>query len=258
MAPCLFVLMLLTLSHALGADDSSGTNGVSMVRTVMDDYENFYSTDRLIRLGLGFGVGAVLANTTADKQVATWYQNDLRSKESDHVARVAKDFGEGKYLIPLSLLSAGVTYINADSSIGHWGAYTFRSYLTGAPAMLLMQKATGGSRPGETSHDSHWRPLNDNNGVSGHAFMGAVPFIVIAHMNNDNKWVKYLAYTASLAAGWSRINDNAHYLSQVALGWYMADESVGAIFDTNEEHRKLAIGPYVNADSYGIALNMVW
>ena len=40
--------------------------------------------------------------------------------------------------------------------------------------MLLMQRVTGASRAGESDSGSHWRPFHDSNGVSGHAFMGAV------------------------------------------------------------------------------------
>jgi hypothetical protein len=49
--------------------------------------------------------------------------------------------------------------------------------VVGAPPLYVMQQVTGSSRPGEGSAGSHWHFLNDNNGVSGHAFIGAVPFL---------------------------------------------------------------------------------
>ncbi len=67
------------------------------------------------------------------------------------------------------------------------GVYASRAYLVGAPAMLLMQNVTGGSRPEEMDHGSKWDPFHDDNGVSGHAFMGAVPFLTLANMYDDNK-----------------------------------------------------------------------
>ena len=41
--------------------------------------------------------------------------------------------------------------------------------------------ATGASRPAD-GQGSHWHMFNDNNGVSGHAFIGAIPFLAAAEM----------------------------------------------------------------------------
>jgi hypothetical protein len=100
--------------------------------------------------------------------------------------------------------------------------------------------------------------FNDNNGVSGHSFIGAVPFLALAKMNGDNTVLKYVAYAASAAAAWSRVNDNGHYLSQAALGWYMAWESVDAVVDGEEEREKISIAPIIGRNTYGIAVSVQW
>ena len=87
--------------------------------------------------------------------------------------------------------------------------------------MLLMQWVVGGSRPGEAHSGSHWEPFQDDNGVSGHAFMGAIPFLNAANMT-DNRWLRAGCYLGSGMAGLSRINDDSHYTSQAVLGWWMA------------------------------------
>jgi len=61
---------------------------------------------------------------------------------------------------------------------------------------------TGASRPSEG--DSKWRPLKDSNGLSGHAFIGAVPFITAAKMN-DNPYIKTILYGFSVLPGLTRI-----------------------------------------------------
>lgn len=238
--------------------NTSDENYLTIGEAVIRDYKSFYSLDRITRLGIGFGVGAVGANTNIDTQVQNWYQDNIRSKRTDDFSKTVKVFGEGKYLIPLSLLSASINYFDAESPVGVWGVYTSRAYLTGTPALLLMQKITGASRPGETDHDSKWRPFDDNNGVSGHAFMGAIPFLTLANMYDDNKVVKYLAYAASFATAWSRVNDDSHYLSQAALGWYMAFESVDAVFDADREKKNISITPMIGRDSYGVSVQMKW
>ncbi len=90
------------------------------------------------------------------------------------------------------------------------------------------------------------------------AFMGAIPFLTLASMYNDNKVVKYLSYAASFAAAWSRVNDDDHYLSQAALGWYLAFESVDAVFDADKKKRNISIIPMIGRDSYGVSVQMKW
>ncbi|MEZ6069860.1 MAG: hypothetical protein R3C10_06170 [Pirellulales bacterium] len=87
--------------------------------------------------------------------------------------------------------------------------------------MLALQAVTGASRPGESTSESHWKPFDDNNGVSGHAFMGAIPFMSAAKMT-DNIWFKGALYAASALPAMSRVSDDDHYFSQAFLGWWMA------------------------------------
>ncbi len=68
---------------------------------------------------------------------------------------------------------------------------------------------------------------------------------------------KYLLYGASLVTPFSRMNDNAHYASQAALGWYMAFESTGAVFET-ERNKSIAVAPMVGQDLYVIAIFVTW
>lgn len=231
---------------------------LASTETVMHDYARFYAPDRLARLGLGFGLGMLAANTNIDSHVQTWYQQDVRHLRTDAVSRSVKFFGEGKYFIPLSLLLAGFAYVDPDASIAAWGAYSTRAYLAGGPAMLFLQRATGGSRPEETAHDAHWRPFRDDNGVSGHAFMGAIPFLTLGKMMREQAFLKYCAYAASAATAWSRINDNKHYLSQAVLGWYLAWESVDAVFEAEGQRESISVAPIMSRNRYGITVHFTW
>jgi membrane-associated phospholipid phosphatase len=156
-------------------------------------------------------------------RVQKWYQDDVRSQKTDDYNIVFKELGNGKILIPLFLSSALIfenfRNTKTDHIIGEWSRRNLRSFLVGAPIMLTLQVVTGASRPNETI--SNWNPFSDDNGVSGHAFMGAVPFLNAAEMT-DNLSLKLLFYSGSFLTGYSRINDNKHYLSQTVLGWFMA------------------------------------
>lgn len=121
--------------------------------------------------------------------------------------------------------------------------------------MLFLQNAIGASRPKED--DSNWRPFNDNNGVSGHSFMGAVPFITAAKMA-DNTYLKYFFYLGSMLTGWSRINDNSHYFSQAALGWWMAYLAADCGEKGDAEKKKVVIAPAPVADGVRFTVTLLF
>lgn len=231
-------------------------NTLPISEAVFKDYKSFYSSDRLVRLGIAFASGGVIANTQMDDNIQNWYQDNIRSNTTDNFSKVFKQFGEGTYLLPIALLSASINFYEPESDLGIWGVYTSRAYLVGAPVLLATQVLTGGSRPNEKSYGSQWKPFQDSNGVSGHAFMGAVPFLTLAKMYGNNNAAKYLAYAGSFLTAWSRINDDRHYFSQAALGWYLAYESVDAVFDADKKENLLSISPALGKDSYGIQVHM--
>lgn len=252
-----FITLSLYLNTCLADSHVSETDN-KILQTVINDYKSFYSGDRLLRMGIGFGIAALPANTSIDNDIQDWYQDDIRSSTTDDMSDVFKEFGERQFLLPITAVAAALKFAEPDSPIANWGAYSLRAYATGTPALLLMQRATGASRPGETVHQSDWRPFKDDNGVSGHGYVGAVPFLTIARMNEENKPVKYLALLASTFTAWSRINDNAHYFSQAALGWYLAYESVDAVFDADAKQKGLTIIPVVSPDTVGVSANIRW
>ena len=83
-----------------------------------------------------------------------------------------------------------------SGAVGLWGERSMSAFVVGAPPVMLLQRLTGSSRPGETSHDSSWSFWSDNNGVSGHAFMSALPFVTAAKATESPLW-KTVFYAGS-------------------------------------------------------------
>lgn len=225
---------------------------------IKQDYRNYYSWNSLGMLGVGIGLGAIAANTNIDYDIRDDYQDDVRDGTGDDFARWAKVFGEGQYVIAgaaAAWLAGEALYDRpAGDVVGEWGGRTMRSLFVGVPPMLLMQSVTGGPRPGESHAGSKWRPFHDNNGVSGHSFMGSTPFINAAKMS-DNLALKLGFYACSFAPGWSRVNDDAHFTSQVFLGWWMAYWAATAVDLTNRnEHSQWSVQTISIGDGSGAAL----
>ena len=140
---------------------------------VYEDYRNFYAIENLEYLAIGIGIAGVLANTSIDGEIQGWDQGSLRDGDSDNFSRAVRQFGDGRITVPVylgaAILGELTKDIKAGSTTGEWRERSLRTILVGAPPMLFLQRALGALRPKED--DSHWRPLNDDNGVSGHNFM---------------------------------------------------------------------------------------
>ena len=233
-------------------------------RGILSDHLRFYSAEGLGFLAVGVGAGAAMANTGFDEKfIRDEYIESIVRAPSDELYEAAhepKFLGDGTYTLPLFAVLALSEPLFEENTWGHagseWGQRSLRTILVGAPPMLALQMATGGSRPGETDHTSHWVPFQDNNGVSGHSFMGAVPFLSAAKMT-DNGWLKGGLYVASALPALSRVNDDDHYFSQAFLGWwlaYMAATAVDGSFDPDGEHHFFAY-PTANGMGFGYEHN---
>ncbi len=226
------------------------------------DARNFYDRRTLLALTAGVAAHAILANTDLDESIRREYQERQRGAGTDEISEFFhsnKSFGEGAFALPIYGAALGTRYLCPESGVAdvssEWGERSLRTFAVGVPPVLLLQYAIGASRPGETDHTSQWRPFEDSNGVSGHAFMGAIPFITAAKMT-DRPLLKGGFYTLSILPGFSRFNDDDHYLSQVALGWWIAYLSASAVDDSFglPPNMELVAGPV--ADGEGV--NLVW
>jgi len=207
---------------------------------IVADYKNFYSPNNLWKFALGIGYAGFHANTSFDQEIQDFYNEYIKNKTTDDVSKIVKPFGDGRITVPVYLTAVLIGELSKQSkigpTIGEWGQRCSRVLIVGAPPVLMLQIVLGASRP-EEGKGSHWHPFKDNNGVSGHSFMGAVPFLTAAKMT-DKKWLQYSFYLGSTLTGLSRINDNKHYFSQVILGWWIAYLSVNSI-----EMNKIVLAP---------------
>ncbi len=224
---------------------------------ICEDHRHYYCCDTMRDLFCGVAGGAVLANTSLDGDFQSWYQHDVRSSGTDEFATFWKTFGEGQIFIPayagLAVVGGMFPQRPLVAGVGEFSDRVTRGYLVGAPPMLFMQALLGASRPGESDVESQWKPFDDSNGVSGHAFVGAVPFITAARMCH-RPLVKATFLTLSTFPAWSRVNDDAHYLSQACLGWWMAYLACRAVDHTDSQQRDLTFTPWVAPEVAGVGL----
>ena len=233
-------------------------NGYSdQLRRLKEDYKTFYLGPNLLYVGIAVAVAAPIANTRADHAIRNWYQNQAgqgRSAGADNTADVFKQFGEYKYAIPLYFLMSFSEHVCPDmpmmSPISDFGNRSLRALAVGAPAVGILQIGLGSGRP--FTEDSNWSPLRHSNGVSGHAFVGAVPFLTAASMT-ESRALQALLIAGSLAPAWSRIHTDDHYFSQVLLGWSIAYLSVQTV---NQTESRFHIVPIEIPNGMGMGVVM--
>jgi hypothetical protein len=217
------------------------------IHRLVSDYKNFYSSENLLYVGLAVGVAAPLANTHADQTIRDWYQRGAgqgRSRGLDNTALFVKNFGETKYAIPGYLVLSGSGFLWPDndvaSALGDFGNRGLRALAVGAPALGILQVGLGSDRP--SAQDSGWHPFRSSHGASGHAFVGAIPFLTAASMT-DSPVLQTLLVAASFGPAWSRIHTDDHYFSQVLLGWSIACLSVRSVNQTENDQGRFHIVP---------------
>jgi len=117
--------------------------------------------------------------------------------------------------------------------------------------MVFMQYLLGATRPDAANPSSHWQLFDDCKAVSGHAFIGAVPFITAAMMT-DSLVLKGGLYACSALPALARLNEDCHYLSQIILGWWMACLACQAVDQTQSESHALTLAPIASAGGIGL------
>jgi PAP2 superfamily len=220
----------------------------------LQDYRNYYSLPNLLLLGLGVGAMEPVANTPADNHIRNWMQK----RGHGHAESLAELFGYGGQLwvaLPVGLEIAALCGkapedYATDGGWFEWSNRSLRAIAVGFPPVLAGYALLGSGRP-DLRYDSHWHPFDHFHGVSGHTFIGAVPFLTAASMT-DNPWIKYPLVFGSFMTGWSRLYQDRHYFSQVALGWWCAVLAVRSVNLT--ENQRLSVVPMVTPSGAGMGL----
>ncbi len=231
-----------------------------VLQNSIQDYRRFYSLSELLALAGGIGLAAAFANTSVDENFQQWHDKRVATHDVRRFAYVAREFGNGKNWLPFWAVCAGAGEAwsgdPALRTVGEWGDRSMRSFFVGGPALLVIQRVAGASRP-EDGNGSHWIPFHAANSASGHAFVGAVSFINAAMMT-DNVPLKSILYVGSVVPGWSRIVQDKHYISQVVLGWWLAYLSANAVNWTEHSKSDWLMTPTVSDEGVSICFVRSW
>ena len=250
-----FFLQPIAVTHA---QSQANKNARHFTKDLLSDIRNFYTLRNLTTWSIALSGSALFSFTPIDKTIKDTYQESIRGPRSDAISRVVKPLGKWQYTFPLYVGCSLFDYFQWENqpvfmhTIGNWGSRSSRALFVGFPSVVIFQRVIGSPRP--ATDNSRWQPFRNASGVSGHAFVGAVPFLSAGSMTK-NPWLKGILITASTAPAISRINDNGHYMSQIVLGWLAAWLSVRAVSRTKNAHNGTGLQVFFSGNRINLAFS---
>ncbi len=145
-----------------------------------------------------------------------------RNASSDRLADWVRPFGEGQYTLPLL---AGFYYYgrrNEDeqaSKVAVWGT---ESFLVSSAVTLGLKTVAHRHRPNTGARYDTWDgpdfSLDNDSFPSHHTASAFAVATVVATVYREQRWIPVLAYSTAALTGWSRMNDDVHWASDVFVG----------------------------------------
>lgn len=207
--------------------------GKNVINDIRRDFCIYFSEDTLFDFGAAFVIAGVMANTGIDRTIQRSWQEDLRSKTTNNFLKPFNHIGGlSYYYFPIYFGLMGIGHSREHTILGnvayHWAYRGLRTVLLAGVQQVILAPLLGSGRPSRMQ-DSKWTPFQHTKGVSGHALHGAIPFLTAAFMT-DPPVIRTILFILSAMPGLARINFNAHYASQVLLGWSLAYLSARSVY----------------------------
>jgi membrane-associated phospholipid phosphatase len=162
-------------------------------------------------------LGGLSALMLLDQPAHDFAQNN-RSIRSNDVAGALRHLGQPEVFgtVTLGLLGAGL--ISGNDEITRAGGRLAATVALAGVASTGLKYATGRPRPNESSDADGFKPFSGQDAMpSGHT---TVAFAFATALADDihRTWASVGLYTLATGVGWSRMNDNKHWLTDVAAG----------------------------------------
>lgn len=165
---------------------------------------------------VGASIGVIALTTLADKPIRDYLQRH-RTDGKDDVARIFKDMGEPDVYLPVPLGLVAVGVVSGNHKITRAGGRITAGLLT-AGAITNILKPIGRIRPKFTDDAYEFTPLKGSySWPSGHS---AMAFALATGISDEVHFLPLTIglYGAAATTGWSRMNDNRHWMTDVLGG----------------------------------------
>jgi membrane-associated phospholipid phosphatase len=162
-------------------------------------------------------LGGLSALMILDHPARSYFQNN-RSTDGDNLAGALRHFGQPEVYgtVTLGLLGAGL--ISGDHDLSRAGGRLAATLALAGAASTGFKWVAGRPRPNASLDADGYRPFSGQDAMpSGHT---TVAFALATSLADDlhRPWATVGLYTIAAGVGWSRLNDNKHWLTDVGMG----------------------------------------
>lgn len=206
---------------------------VSDIKGILTSPSHWQRSD-WIKASLITGITAGLY--TQDQKIQDWVQEN-RSSVSDKISKFAKPFGDGRYTLP----GLGALYLYGhlfkDEKAQGTALLSLKSFVISGLLVQALKLTGHRHRPSSGDPYNTWDgPSFSTSNLSfpsGHSSSAFAIATVIASEYRDKAFVPPLAYGIATLTALSRVNDNAHWASDVFLGAVIGYFTAKAIMALN-------------------------
>jgi membrane-associated phospholipid phosphatase len=146
------------------------------------------------------------------------FAQDNRSATGNDLARGIRRFGQPEVYTTVTLGMVGAGLLSGNAEITRAGGRLATTLALAGAASSVSKLAIGRSRPSESLDADGYVPFSGQEAMpSGHT---TVAFALATALADDigRTWASVGLYTLATGVGWSRVNDNRHWISDVAAG----------------------------------------
>ena len=176
-----------------------------------------FDTEDWIKTGAFVAIlgGAYLA----DERIHKFFKGHTNTA-TDDLAAIGYRLGDSKTIVAGAAAGYAAGYLMDDRRMRETALLVLQSWALSAGASEGIKRLVGRERPNSTdTHDDFdFLGGNDKSLPSGHAVNAFSTAAVIAEQYDDTVWVAPVAYGLAGLVAWSRLNDNAHWTSDLVLG----------------------------------------
>jgi membrane-associated phospholipid phosphatase len=143
---------------------------------------------------------------------------DSRHRSGDEIAHAMKHFGQPEVYLPITVGLLGAGIFSGEHELTRSGGRLALTLALAGATSGAAKWALGRPRPSESSDVDGYVPFSGQEAMpSGHT---TIAFALATALSDDIRrpWASVGLYTVATGVGWSRINDNRHWLSDVAAG----------------------------------------
>lgn len=195
-----------------------------------------------------------------DQDIRDWVQ-DNRNDTTDKIAKTAKPFGDGMYTLP----ALGGFYLYGsvleDEKAQTTALLSLESFAVSGMFIQVMKFTGHRHRPNSGDPPDTWDgpgfSISHLSFPSGHSSAAFSVATVIASEYDDIVLVPPLAYGIATLAALSRINDDAHWASDIffgsAIGYFTA-KAIFNLHNNSKKDRNFAIIPIIDGPHAGLLI----